>query len=84
LELGPYRIAGEIGRGGMGIVFRAVGPEGTQVAVKLMRPGAGPEAALRLKLQREAPSPWRRPSRSDVAWRTRSRTLTRAASSTAT
>jgi WD40 repeat protein len=42
MQLGRYALLGEIGRGGMGAVYRARGPDGRDVAVKLLlRPGAG-------------------------------------------
>jgi eukaryotic-like serine/threonine-protein kinase len=49
-RIGPYRILGLAGRGGLSRVYRAV-REGTgyeqQVAVKLLRPGFGDETLLR-------------------------------------
>ena len=36
--LGDYRLEGELGAGAMGIVYRAVAPDGRLVAVKVMRP----------------------------------------------
>jgi eukaryotic-like serine/threonine-protein kinase len=41
-RIGPYRIAGEIGRGGMGVVLRGERDDGLfeqNVAIKLVRPG---------------------------------------------
>jgi len=57
--IGPYEIAQEIGRGGMGIVFRALDPLiGRPVAVKIIRLDdlADPQERLRLRerLFREA------------------------------
>ncbi|WP_306205509.1 serine/threonine-protein kinase [Actinoplanes sp. RD1] len=37
--LGPYRMLGRLGRGGMGVVFLAEAPDRRQVAVKLVRTG---------------------------------------------
>src|SRR4051812_37783354 len=36
MDLGGYAIVSEIGRGGMGYVFRARSPDGRDVAIKLM------------------------------------------------
>src|SRR5580765_2530327 len=53
--LGPYRIAGAIGSGGMGEVYEA---EDTRlhrsVALKLLRPDAGHNEGLRQRFEREA------------------------------
>jgi predicted Ser/Thr protein kinase len=37
-SLGPYRVRGELGRGGMGRVLDAVGPEGRVVVLKVLLP----------------------------------------------
>ncbi|MFI7400747.1 protein kinase [Streptomyces sp. NPDC049541] len=59
LLAGRYRVVSQLGRGGMGIVWRAVDEVlGREVAVKELRTytdAAGPELAdLRLRMQREA------------------------------
>jgi eukaryotic-like serine/threonine-protein kinase len=35
-RLGPYRLAGRLGSGGMGVVYLGVGPDGRHVAIKLV------------------------------------------------
>jgi non-specific serine/threonine protein kinase/serine/threonine-protein kinase len=55
-RLGPYRLLGEIGRGGMGTVFRAVRDDDQYrkvVAIKLGQRGLFPSLALRLKGERQ-------------------------------
>ena len=48
-QLGPFALEEELGRGAMGVVFRARGPDGSPVALKLLtRPGGSP------RLEREA------------------------------
>jgi tetratricopeptide (TPR) repeat protein/predicted Ser/Thr protein kinase len=54
IELGRYRVDGELGRGSMGIVFAAHDPElQRDVAIKLLRPGSAADDATR-RLRREA------------------------------
>ena len=56
-RLGPYRIVGEVARGGMGSVFRAVRDDDEYhkiVAIKLIRPDLGGEAvAARFRMERQ-------------------------------
>ena len=50
LRLGPYRIVGEAGRGGMSQVFKAVRDDQQyekQVAIKLLKPGLDTDSLLR-------------------------------------
>jgi eukaryotic-like serine/threonine-protein kinase len=49
-RIGPYEVVGEIGRGGMGAVYRAVRADvhyRKQVAIKLIRGGGGSDLVLR-------------------------------------
>ncbi|MBX7106437.1 MAG: serine/threonine protein kinase, partial [Gemmataceae bacterium] len=55
-SIGPYPVEAELGRGGMGIVFRAFDPALKRtVAIKVLRPAAD-DAATRVRLEREAQS----------------------------
>jgi tetratricopeptide (TPR) repeat protein len=50
LRVGPYRVVGELGRGAMGIVYRAFRDDQgfvREVALKLVGPGGAPEELLR-------------------------------------
>jgi len=50
---GPYRLLELIGEGGMGVVRRAVGHDGREVAIKLLKPELAADADFRRRLARE-------------------------------
>ena len=52
--VGPYRVISLIGEGGMGLVYRAVGPDGAPVAVKLVKGNLARDAAFKKRFDREA------------------------------
>lgn len=55
-KVGPYRLLGRIGEGGMGVVYLAVAPDSRQVAVKVLRPHVVGDANGRSRLAREVTS----------------------------
>ncbi|WP_084542707.1 serine/threonine-protein kinase [Buchananella hordeovulneris] len=55
-RVGRYALAARLGHGGSGAVYRAVGPGGEDVAVKLLRPELAADAEARARLMREAQS----------------------------
>ncbi|MFC5816126.1 serine/threonine-protein kinase [Nonomuraea harbinensis] len=52
-RLGPYRLLRRLGEGGMGVVHLAVGPQGRQVAVKVLRAEVAGDELARRRLSRE-------------------------------
>jgi serine/threonine protein kinase len=46
-EVGAYRLLGRLGEGGQGVVYLAVGPTGSQAAVKLLPPTTDPQVRSR-------------------------------------
>ena len=52
-RLGPYLLREQLGEGGMGVVYLASGPDGSPVAVKVLRQGVPAEATARHRLARE-------------------------------
>src|SRR5580692_5916614 len=51
--IGPYRLVGRIGSGGMGVVFLAEDATGRQVALKLVRPELADDPVFRSRFRRE-------------------------------
>ena len=52
-RIGPYRLHGLLGAGGMGRVFLGVSPGGRLVAVKVIRADLAADAEFRRRFQRE-------------------------------
>lgn len=50
-RVGPYRIEGPLGRGGMGVVLAVDPRSGAKLAVKLLTPGASPETRERFEVE---------------------------------
>lgn len=53
MKIGPYRIVGRLGSGGMGWVYLGRSPAGREVAVKVVRPELAAEAEFRERFARE-------------------------------
>ena len=51
--IGPYRLVGQLGQGGMGRVFLAVSPGGRPVAVKAIRSELAADPEFRARFGRE-------------------------------
>jgi outer membrane protein assembly factor BamB len=52
-RVGPYRLLGRLGAGGMGQVFLGQDRKGVQVAVKVVHPGFAHDERFRLRFRRE-------------------------------
>lgn len=52
-RIGPYRIVGRLGAGGMGTVHAGVAPDGTRVAVKVIHPEQAQDPEFRARFKRE-------------------------------
>jgi serine/threonine-protein kinase len=52
--VGSYRVQGLLGEGGMARVYKAVGPDGEEVAVKLVKAELAAEPVFRRRFDREA------------------------------
>jgi serine/threonine protein kinase len=52
--VGSYRFVSRLGSGATGVVYRALGPNGIDVAVKLLRPELADNQNVRERLRREA------------------------------
>ncbi|MGX4688284.1 serine/threonine protein kinase [Streptomyces sp. JNUCC 63] len=52
-RIGPYRIIGRLGAGGMGTVHAGVTPDGTRLAVKVIHPQQAQEPEFRARFKRE-------------------------------
>lgn len=52
-RIGRFRLAARLGVGGMGVVYLGVARDGTQVAVKVLRPELGDDAEFRARFRRE-------------------------------
>ncbi len=55
-QVGPYRLRAKIGEGGMGVVHLAERPDGTRVALKVLRPHVIGDDEARERLAREVAS----------------------------
>jgi serine/threonine protein kinase len=52
-RIGPYRIAGRLGAGGMGVVYAGADADGSRVAVKVVRPELAHDPDFRDRFARE-------------------------------
>ena len=52
-RIGHYRLTARLGSGGMGVVYLGIGWDGSQVAVKVLRPELADDQEFRLRFRRE-------------------------------
>lgn len=52
-QIGDFRLLGRIGSGGMGVVYLALGPDGRQAALKVIRPDLADDPGFRQRFARE-------------------------------
>ncbi len=52
-QIGPYRLGALLGEGGMARVYRATGPDGAEIALKLVRPDRAGDLDQRRRFARE-------------------------------
>jgi serine/threonine protein kinase len=52
-QVGRYRLTARLGSGGMGVVYLGQGPDGRQVAVKVLRPEYADDPEFRARFERE-------------------------------
>ncbi|MEU6323223.1 serine/threonine-protein kinase [Streptomyces sp. NPDC047009] len=53
LQVGPYRVVGRLGAGGMGTVYAALGAAGERMAVKVVHPAQAADDEFRARFRRE-------------------------------
>jgi predicted Ser/Thr protein kinase len=53
-RVGRYRLTARLGAGGMGVVYLGTAKDGSQVAVKMLRPELADDDAFRIRFRREA------------------------------
>lgn len=62
MQIGPYTVVEEVARGGMGVVYRARGPRGNGVALKVLHAERATDARARKRFQLEVEAlarlPW--------------------------